>query len=133
MRVVAGAIISAGRVLVALRRPGQPRGGCWELPGGKVETAETDAAALRRELAEELGVEVAVHECLGESRHDYGDVAIHLLAYRCVLSSGVPVAREHAAVTWATADQLHGLSWAEADRAFVSRLQRVLTGDRSTR
>ncbi len=59
---VAAAVIirSDGRVLVAQRQPGDTHGGLWEFPGGTREAGETLPVALRRELQEELGIEIAV-------------------------------------------------------------------------
>ncbi len=64
--VVAGALIFEGRLLVAQRARPPELAGLWELPGGKVAPGETDAAALERELEEELGIEVAVGARLGD-------------------------------------------------------------------
>ena len=65
-------IVEDGRVLAA-RRTGPPElAGQWELPGGKVDPGETEADALARELAEELGIEVAVGERVGADV-DLGD------------------------------------------------------------
>ena len=63
--VVAGALISGSLLLVAQRARPPELAGLWELPGGKVATGETDAAALARELHEELGVEVTVGPRIG--------------------------------------------------------------------
>ena len=81
--VVAGAVISGSAVLVAQRRRPPELAGRWELPGGKVAAGETEPVALARELAEELGIEVAVGQRLG----DDGDVAeIH--AVECGSAGG---------------------------------------------
>jgi len=79
-----------GRVLLAQRLPGGPHGGLWEFPGGKVEAGESQEAALRREIREELGVEVEVGGALLSVDHDYPHVRIRLSAYACTLAAGVP-------------------------------------------
>ena len=103
------------------------RGGLWEFPGGKVEAGETDAVALRREMVEELALHVEVGDCLGEVRHDYGDVVIRLVAYACSVSSGEPVVREHSEVAWVDASGLRDLIWAPADIPLLSAVETLLT------
>ena len=115
LRVVAGALLQDGRVLACRRGPQQSQAGLWELPGGKVETGETDAEALRRELFEELGVEVAVGAALGESRFAYPAREILLVAYEVQVIGGQLHAVEHDAVAWLAAEELSGVDWAPAD------------------
>src|SRR5437667_5880286 len=78
--VSAVALVDAdGRVLLAERPPGKSMAGLWEFPGGKVDPGETPEAALIRELAEELGIDVAA-SCLAPltfASHSYPD--FHLL------------------------------------------------------
>lgn len=131
IRVVAAAIVQRDRVLVARRRPELARGDLWELPGGKVEAGEDDREALAREIAEELQLSVTVGECLGEAVHDYGDVAIRLVAYACEHVAGEPALTDHAEVRWLDAPALDGLDWAPADvpllpplRAWMARRRR---------
>ncbi|HHO50890.1 MAG TPA: (deoxy)nucleoside triphosphate pyrophosphohydrolase [Deltaproteobacteria bacterium] len=132
IRVVAGVWIQGGRVLGALRRPDQARGGLWELPGGKVEPGETDRRALARELAEELGVDVEVAQRpLGEHHHDYKDVQIHLIAYQVAARPGSPepVAREHAQLRWLDRRALGQVAWAPADVALLGAVRRALSAE----
>lgn len=123
--VVAGAVISGSTVLIAQRLRPSELAGRWELPGGKVVAGENEPDALARELAEELGVEVAVGERLGE------DVALDstttLRAYRVSLLGGEPYPRDHRAVRWVTAAELHDIDWVPADRAWLAELARVLS------
>lgn len=80
MVVVVGLHIDAtGKILVQERRPGTPRGGLWEFPGGKVEPGETMRAALKREWREELGLDVEVGAFLGECVLSFPDAPNVLL------------------------------------------------------
>jgi 8-oxo-dGTP diphosphatase len=123
--VVAGALIAGSSLLVAQRDRPPELAGLWELPGGKVAAWETDAAALARELREELGVEVTVGARIGD------DVALNdamaLRAYRVSQTGGTLRPNDHRALRWVTADQLDDLPWVPADRTWVSDLTRALT------
>ena len=125
MIVVAGAMIAGGRLLVAQRDRPPELAGLWELPGGKVAPGETDADALARELFEELGVEVAVGERLGD------DVALRdtmtLRAYLVTCLSGTPRADDHRALRWVTVNELDDLNWVPADRGWLPDLTAALT------
>ncbi|HME16717.1 MAG TPA: (deoxy)nucleoside triphosphate pyrophosphohydrolase [Mycobacterium sp.] len=122
--VVAGAVIAESRVLVAQRLRPPELAGRWELPGGKVAPDETEPEALARELAEELGVDVAVGERLG------GDITLNatttLRAYRVRLIRGEPQPHDHRALRWLTAAQLHDIDWVPADRDWLPALARIL-------
>lgn len=128
IRVVAGAVFDGrGRLLAAQKARG-PRAGQWELPGGKVEDGESDADALRRELQEELGVDVAVHAFLTSVQHRYEDVHIELVVHRCTIVDGAtPRAIEHAALQWVDLAGVEAaLAWAAADHEVVLAVERVM-------
>lgn len=126
IRVVAAAIVRDGRVLAARRGPHAREALRWELPGGKVEGGEDDAAALRREIREELGADVRVDAPLAESVHAYAHATIHLVAYRCTLLAGEPEAREHAELRWIGAAEMGELTWAPADEPLLAPLRAIL-------
>lgn len=105
-----------GRVLVAQRPPGKSLALKWEFPGGKLEPGESAAAALVREIREELHLDIAVGEALPETTHDYGAFSITLVPFRASAAPGAePHAAEHVALRWCGRDELRGLDWAAAD------------------
>jgi 8-oxo-dGTP diphosphatase len=122
--VVAGAIVAESMVLIAQRTRPPELAGRWELPGGKVAAGESEAEALARELAEELGVDVEVGPRLGD------DIALNetttLRAYQVTLIRGEPHPHDHAALRWVSAAQLHDVDWVPADRGFLAALDRLL-------
>jgi 8-oxo-dGTP diphosphatase len=124
--VVAGALICDSKVLVAQRLRPPELAGRWELPGGKVAPGETERDALARELSEELGLaagDVAVGDRLGA---DIVAGGMTLRAYRVQLIRGEPDARDHRALRWITAAELHELDWVPADRGWLGDLTEAL-------
>lgn len=121
--VVAGAVVAESKLLIAQRNRPPELAGRWELPGGKVAAGETDAAALARELAEELGVCVAVGEHLGDVELN---ATTTLRAYAATLLRGEPHPHDHAALRWVSAAELDDVDWVPADRGFVAALDRLL-------
>ena len=119
------AILRDGRVLAARRTSPAPVAGRWEFPGGKVEPGESPAAALVREIAEELGCRAEVTGWLA------GEVPIgssHILTVALArLVDGEPVAVEHDLVRWLSAVELGDVDWLEADRPFLTELGNILT------
>lgn len=123
--VVAVALTDAdGRVLIAQRPADKEHGGLWEFPGGKVERGESPEAALVRELAEELGVTVAVDALDPLTFSSAGREGRHLLLllYRCTVWRGEPRALDAAALRWVMPETLAGFEMPPADVPFVSIL-----------
>jgi mutator protein MutT len=83
VEVAAGLVFRGGKLLITRRLPEAHLGGLWEFPGGKREAGESFEQCLRRELAEELGIEVQVHEMVEELTHQYSDRSVHLKFFRC--------------------------------------------------
>jgi len=121
--VVAGAIVAESKVLIAQRTRPPELAGRWELPGGKVAAGEAEPEALARELAEELGVDVAVGEHLGDVELD---ATTTLRAYAATLVRGEPRPHDHAALRWVSASELEVVDWVPADRGFLPALNRLL-------
>ncbi len=119
VRVVAALIRRAGTVLIAKRSLSRPRGGLWELPGGKVEPGETDEQALVRELEEELGVTVEVVSIYGQTEFMYPELTVDLIGFNCRLTTGEPEALEHEQLRWIAVEDLCGAELAPADKSLL--------------
>jgi 8-oxo-dGTP diphosphatase len=126
IHVVAGILTDAsGRVLLAQRPPGAHLAGAWEFPGGKIEPGESAEAALRRELHEELGVDIGAIEPhpLISVPWQYPEKSIVLHAFRVRDFSGEPHGRETQQLQWAQPDQLADISMPPPDRPIVTALR----------
>jgi 8-oxo-dGTP diphosphatase len=122
---VAAAIIAAdGRYLIAKRKANTHLGGFWEFPGGKQEPGESMEACLRRELQEELGVEIAAPEAFTVVRHDYPEKTVELHFFRCSIAAGRPRALGCEEVRWVPAEELAELNFPPADQAVIQALAR---------
>jgi mutator protein MutT len=117
IRVVAAVIERDGRYLVARRPEGKRHSGLWEFPGGKVEPGESDAEATRRELREELGVEV---QAIGDELAQWHDPnsPFHII-FLSVQISDEPQCIEHMALAWLAPEDLVACRLAPSDRRFV--------------
>lgn len=116
IEVVAGLILDdAGRLLACKRPVGKHLGGKWEFPGGKLEDGEEPAAALVRELEEELGIIVIPGEALTPVVWDYGRGPIRLHPILCRIAGGELHPHEHPEIRWCGREDLGGLDWAAAD------------------
>jgi mutator protein MutT len=113
--VTAGIILKGNRVLVVQRKPASPRGLFWEFPGGKLEKGEDPRQCLRRELQEELGIEVEAGQRFEIVYHPYPDGRILLLSYLCRRVKGEPRAVDCHRIRWVTEKELKDLPMTEAD------------------
>ncbi len=122
--VVCAVIERDGRVLVAQRPPGKLLALKWEFPGGKVEPGEDPAAAIVREIHEELGCSVRVTRALPLFTHDYKTVVIEMIPFVCALTpdSPEPHAHEHVALAWVAPADLRAYDLAAADWPVVAAL-----------
>ncbi|AIQ11508.1 (deoxy)nucleoside triphosphate pyrophosphohydrolase [Paenibacillus durus] len=122
---VAAAIIynKEGRVLIARRREGKSQAGLWEFPGGKIEDGEDVSACLRRELTEEMGIDIFPYEYFGVNEHSYGGgLHIRLVAWKAEYRGGEIVLTDHDDCRWETPDELERFIFAPADIPFVQKL-----------
>ncbi|HEY0540737.1 MAG TPA: (deoxy)nucleoside triphosphate pyrophosphohydrolase [Actinoallomurus sp.] len=119
--VVGAAIIADGRLLAAQRSAPVELAGGWELPGGKVEPGETDEEALIRECREELGIEVAVGQRVGEDWPLHTGYIMHV--WTAAIADGEPTALEHSELRWLTEAELFDVPWLPADLRVIEAVR----------
>lgn len=123
IHVVAGLLVDNDRVFIARRPSDRHQGGKWEFPGGKVDPGEAPEAALRRELREEIGIEVRDAAPYAQARHAYSDLHVLLDVWRIGDYAGAPHGREGQEACWARIDDLRPSDFPAADRPILRRLQ----------
>jgi 8-oxo-dGTP diphosphatase len=123
VHVVAAALRNRdGEVLIARRPEHAHQGGLWEFPGGKVERGEAPETALRRELAEELGVTFRSACPLITVSHRYSDKRVWLEVWELTEWTGTPAGREGQPLRWVRPDALHGVAMPAADVPIITAL-----------
>jgi 8-oxo-dGTP diphosphatase len=122
--VVAAIIRHDGRVLICQRRKDDTFGLKWEFPGGKVKDGESPAAALARELEEELGVKAQIGPEIGRTRHKYTEHAraIELVFFEARLENPEVQNLAFEKIIWEEPGRLSAYDFLAADRGIVARL-----------
>lgn len=121
--VIAAIIMKDDKVLIAQRAEGQKLAGKWEFPGGKMEDGETPEEYLKREIKEELDIDIEVEEFFGESIYHYESGLIRLVAYKARLLGGQCRLKIHRRVDWVKPHDLADYDFAPADVPFVDKLR----------
>lgn len=123
IEVAAGLVFRSRKVLISQRPADKHLGGLWEFPGGKREPGESFPDCLIRELREELGIEVAVHEEVEEITHAYPAKTVLLKFFRCTLRAGEPRPIHCSAVAWAGRQELSLYTFPAADARLLHLLE----------
>lgn len=120
IKVTCAIILDDGKVLCAQRSEKMDLPLKWEFPGGKIEENETAEECLKREILEELNIEVRILESFESNIHRYSPAKnIELIPFLCCYKIGNIVLKEHRAFCWKEVEKLTELDWAEADIPIV--------------
>ncbi len=122
IRVVAAVIEKDGRYLITQRRPNAVLPLLWEFPGGRVETGERDADALRREVAYRLGVLVAPGQLISFVSHPYERYIVDLYLYECTVVAGEPEKQNVSDFAWVRSADFENYEFTPADELSMNKL-----------
>lgn len=122
IEVVAAIIYKNGAYFATQRGYGEFEG-MWEFPGGKIELGETAESALKREIQEELGIDITVDKFLCTTDYDYPSFHLTMHCYLCRIISGEIELREHKSARWLTVESLDCVEWLPADKYPVQMLK----------
>ena len=124
IEVVAAIIQREGAYFATQRGYGEFEG-MWEFPGGKIEPGESRDIALKREIQEELGVDIAIENLLCTTEYDYSSFHLTMHCYLCSIASGEIELREHKSARWLRPEELGIVEWLLADKDVISQLNNL--------
>ena len=122
IEVVAAILLRNGAYFATQRGYGEFEG-MWEFPGGKIEPGESREVALKREIQEELGIDIAIENLLCTTEYDYPSFHLTMHCYLCSIASGDIELREHKSALWLTSDRLDDVAWLPADKEVIDKLK----------
>ena len=123
IEVAAALVFRGGQLLITQRHAGAHLGGLWEFPGGKREVAESFEDCLRRELREELGIEVEVGALIESLTHEYPEKTVHLRFFRCQWLRHEPRPLGCATFRWIQPTDLRNYAFPGADARLLAILE----------
>jgi A/G-specific adenine glycosylase len=112
-----------GHILIDRRLDEGLLGGLWEFPGGKIEDNETVEECIKREILEELGIEIEVREHLITLDHAYTHFRITLNVHYCRYLGGEPQAIECQEIRWVTLDEIDQFPFPKANTRIIEALR----------
>jgi len=128
IHVVCSIIEQDGKFLIAQRPKGKSLEFKWEFPGGKIDENETEKEALRREIKEELGIDIDIGERMTPSLYHYREFTVYLIPYRCRILSYNFIHQEHENIEWVDIDSVWVYDIAAADIPILEEYRSLLGG-----
>ena len=120
--VVAAIIIKNDKYFIAQRNKNKHMGLSWEFPGGKVEKGETFEIALKREIKEELNINIAINNKFAEENYKDEKINVKLHYFLCSHTSGEIYLNEHEDSAWITKNEFKNYNFAEGDSDIINLL-----------
>ena len=121
-QVVAAIITKNNKYFIAKRAKGKHLENMYEFPGGKLLANESHENGLKREIKEELDIEIFIKEKLGEENFKDNVINVTIHYYICSHKSGKITLKEHQDSTWVSKEDLKNYEFAEGDKDIISLL-----------
>lgn len=125
IEVVAAIIFDKNKIFATQRGYGEFKD-WWEFPGGKVEKNEAKQDALKREIKEELDIDIAIEDFITTVEYDYPNFHLTMHCFKCSLINGYPKLLEHEDSKWVDKKNINDLKWLPADLALIDLLKDML-------
>jgi A/G-specific adenine glycosylase len=118
-----------GQILIDRRRPEGLLGGLWEFPGGKIQLGETVEECIKREILEELAIEIEVGDRLISIDHAYSHFRVTLTVHHCRYLTGIPQPLECDEIRWVTLDEIDQFPFPKANSQIIAALRQADKGN----
>jgi 8-oxo-dGTP diphosphatase len=125
INVTCAIIFFNNKILVAQRSEVMKLPLKWEFPGGKLEDGESEIDCIKREIKEEINIDIEVLEKLSNSIFDYGDIKINLIPFISTYVTGEIILSEHKDYKLLDKTELLNLDWAEADLPILKEFLKI--------
>lgn len=124
IEVVAAVIKKEDKIFITRRGYGEFVD-MWEFPGGKIEIGETREEALKREIQEELELDIYIKDFLSTIEYDYSNFHLTMHCFICEITGGELCLNAHNDAKWITFDDLDNQKWVPADILVVNDLKKI--------
>ena len=121
-KVLCGLIFNSQDQLLITRRGSGDFKGKWEFPGGKLEENETEEECLKREVLEELNIEIDIDYFLMNNFHDYSTFSVELISYVSTIKSGEIKLSDHDKYEWVDIKKLKKFDFLERDLPIIEQI-----------
>jgi A/G-specific adenine glycosylase len=121
-KIAVGLIWKENKILISKRHSNAMLGGLWEFPGGKIKKGESAKECVKREIKEELSVNVSVGKKIDTIKHAYTHFTIELTAYHCQYESGEAARVDCADFKWIKTRQIDSLPFPKANHKIFNKI-----------